>query len=119
MSDRPSIGRHQFFEHREFFWRQMNWRTAHYDGAFVEIKAQIFRYQRTRMFLVGNAPKQRADTRKQFLNAERLDHVIIGARVKRPDLILLRASYREHDDGNFRTAANLPASLQSVQHRHI
>ena len=50
------------------------------------------------------APQRRAHARHQLVDAERLGHVVVGARVERLDLRPLLAFHRQHDDRHVRHA---------------
>ena len=57
-----------------------------------------------RRLALGDAPQRDADPREQFLGAERLGHVVVGADVERRDLVRLAAARRQDDDRHRWTA---------------
>src|SRR5215469_7614439 len=54
------------------------------------------------------------DPGQQFLDAERLGHVVVGANVERGHLVPLPAAGRHHDDRHAGLLADLPAQLETV-----
>jgi hypothetical protein len=61
------------------------------------------------------APLERLDPRQQFLGAERLGEVVVGARFQSPHFVVLRAPCREHQDRQARPRhAQLAAHLDTV-----
>ena len=66
--------------------------------------------------LVGRCrPSQRgAQPGEELVHAERLRHVVVGARVERRDLVPLALPHREHDDRNLRPAAQTLDHLDAV-----
>ena len=64
-------------------------------------------------------PQVRANAREQLVGAERLGHVVVGARVERLDLCAFLAFDRQDDDRHVRLRANAPAQLDAVHVRHV
>ena len=64
-----------------------------------------------------DAPQRHADARQQLLGAERLRHVVVGARVERADLVGLGTPRRQHDDRRRTAVSQQPAHLDTVHVR--
>ena len=59
-------------------------------------------------------PQRDANPREQFLGAERLGDVVVGAGIERPHLVVFRAARRQHDDRRAPALANLAADVDAV-----
>ena len=68
--------------------------------------------------LGGAATEERAHPRDELAEIERLDQVVVGARVEAADFVDLLASRRQHDDGHERVpTAKILADLVAVHVR--
>ena len=56
----------------------------------------------------------RAHTREQLSGAERLRHVVVGARIERRDLLRLERARRQHDDRHRRPRAHAADHVEAV-----
>ena len=72
----------------------------------------------TRLRLVAAAPHHGSDARQEFLLAERLDHVVVRARVERLHFGALVGLAGEDDDRRLRHAPDGAAHLHPVKPRH-
>ena len=66
-----------------------------------------------------HAPERHADSRQQFLRAERLGDVIVGAEVERVDLVRFGASRRQHDDRHCRRALECAGTPRCLRGRAV
>ena len=77
------------------------------DDARCEIDAHVSKTD-DRRFVVGRAAtQQRAGTRQQLADAERLRQVIVGAGVERRDLVVFLGTCRQHQNRDRRPAAQI------------
>ena len=72
---------------------------------------------RTRRGRRLDAPERGADPGEQLVDRERLVHVVVGARVERPDLVVARVAHGEHDDRYVGPTAEPPDHLDPVDVR--
>jgi hypothetical protein len=52
--------------------------------------------------------------REQFVDAEGLGQIIIGANIQRAHLVLLAVTHRQHHHGRLRPLAQVPAHLHPI-----
>src|SRR6202007_2572433 len=97
----------QVFEDVVLFGSEVRFAVAHRHQARFKINGQVLRYEGWECFSRGIPAKGRADARKQLFHAKWFDHVIVSARVQGRDLVSLRVSHRQHDDGRVRSSPNL------------
>ncbi len=85
-----------------------------------QIEAQILERERRLLFVLGaRAPQQRAHAREQLAQRERLDEVVVGARVEPGDAVVDLLARGEHQHGRAVAAfAQPPAHLEPVHVRH-
>ena len=65
----------------------------------------------------GGVPERHPDPCKKLARAERLAHVIVGARVERRDLVALLAARRQHDDRDVGPPAHATDDFEAVHVR--
>ena len=61
-----------------------------------------------------STPKQCADPRQELVVRERLDEIVVGARIEPGDAIGDGVARGEHQDGQIRSVAQSPADLHAV-----
>src|SRR5262245_8706902 len=107
----------QVFKERVFFRGQLDLTSAAPDQARANVDDEIgdlhgLRTQR------GAPPQQRPQARQQFMEIERLDQVIVRARVETRDAIRRRVARRQHQDRESQTfRAQLAADFEAVLER--
>ena len=97
----------------EFLGRQLYGSAFYGDRAFFEIDHQIVGNEGRDGVAGAGATQGSADAGHQFLDAEGLDDVIIGAGVERLDLVAFGVAHGEHDDGNVAGGPNFAASIEA------
>src|ERR1051325_2671406 len=95
---------------------------VHGDG--VEVRDDMFAavHRRDALAAVRTAAQHGTHARGELAQAERLGDVGVGADVEARNVIALRRSRRQHDDGDLRglgTAAHDAAHFHAAQHRQI
>ena len=86
-------------------------------GSGIDLEIARFDWPEFRLFR-ARAAEIGADARQEFLHAERLGDVIVGARIQRLNLSPLLTAHREHDDGNLRLRPQMAAQFQAVHVGH-
>ena len=66
----------------------------------------------------GSPAQQRAQAGEELAERERLDEIVVGARVETVDSVLDRVARRQHQDGNTAAQPDRPAGLPAVERRH-
>ena len=61
--------------------------------------------------------QRHADARQDFVDPKRFGDIVVGAQVKRADLVVLRVFYGEHDDRKIGLGPYLFTHLQSTHAR--
>src|SRR5262245_37334136 len=85
----------------------------------LEIDPELPDVERRGVRLAATAPERGPDAREQFVDAERLGHVIVGARIEGLDLRPFLAFDGEHDNRHGRHGADPAAQLDAVHPRHV
>jgi hypothetical protein len=93
----------------------------HAAGGEVDLQAAGFEQRRRGFRSQRRAAQPGTDARQQFLHAERLGHVIVGAGIQGADLVLFHIADRQDDDGQIPAGANRTAGFQAAHagHRQI
>ena len=97
--------------------RQVDFLVVDQHLAAQEVDAQLSHLEGGLVRLVrraGGVAERDADPREQLAGAERLAHVVVGARVERRDLVALLAAGREHDDRDVGPLAHAPDDFEAV-----
>ena len=104
----------------KFLGREVNFVAAHADQPRLRIDQEIAGTDRfLRRFSCGRyATQVRPYSRQQFIHAERLGDVVVGAGIERLDFRFLLTTHREHDDRDGRAFADRAAKLHARHARH-
>ena len=102
---------HQQFEDAELGGREIHCSLVERDPLVGQAELQPSCRQRHRR-LVGGAPVHGLDPREQFVHRERLDEIVIGARLEGLDLVGHEPAGRQHDYGR-------PHSLRTGRTQHV
>src|ERR1700746_430317 len=87
MGQRLALIGNQMFEHVVLFGSEVDVTIAHGHLAGLEVNRQIFGDERRESVSRSKAAQGRADSRKELLDAKRLNDVIISASVKRRNFV--------------------------------
>ena len=88
---------HEVFEQLELAWQEIDAPVAAPDRALDEIHFEWAGAQAGRA-RIGDAPRQRLDPRRQFAQFERLDEIIVAARLQAADAVVDRGEGADHQD---------------------
>ena len=89
------------------------------DQPSFEIHRKIFRRKGCFFRLRSSPPQCGANSCQQFLHAKRFDNVVVGARIKRQNLVAFGVANREHQYRHVKRAANLAAGFKSPHAGHV
>ena len=106
-------------EQFKFFWGETDGVAFDGDGALGEINFQIIREKGGCSYGGGCVAESRADASHQFLGAERLDDIIVGAGIEGLDFVAFGVANGEHDDGDVARLANFAADVQAGHAGHV
>src|SRR3954447_6890933 len=107
---------HQVLEQLELARRQVDATLAAEDLARVRVEAQVGDDERSAAAR-RPAPQQRAPPGQQLLALERLDEVVVGARVEPTHAVLERVAGGEHEDRDVAAVAQPARHLDAVEAR--
>src|SRR5579885_503549 len=119
MSDRLTLICHQQLQHVIFFWRQMNPVSANVDRARLKIDRQLPGQKVGDRFARREPAQGSSNTRKQFLDSERLHHVVVRSGIERRHFIAFGVAHRKHDDRRLGRTADFAARLDSSDPGHV
>ena len=113
--------RHQVAQDLELLRREADVFAVGAHPAGVEIDLQVGAGVAVRAAFGGGgrAPHGGANARQQFLDAEGLGDVIVGAGIERGHFVLLGIAHREDDHRNVRAGADRAAGFQAVHAGHV
>src|ERR1700722_20460341 len=97
----------------EFFRRKPDRMIFHGYRAFFEVDFQIFRRESGGGITGSASPERGAYGRHQFLNAKRLDDVIISAGVERLNFVAFTISGGQHYDGHMAGSTDFGAGFEA------
>ncbi|MNP14045.1 hypothetical protein D3C76_1063550 [compost metagenome] len=108
----------QLRQHRVFLAGQRDFAAIEQDPAIGQVHHQRAEGQRRWLgFAHRRLAQQRTNPRQEFLDAERLGHVVIGAAIQRLDFLPFTGTHREHQHRHRRPLAKLTQYLLAVHVR--
>ena len=113
---------HEVLQQVEFFQRHRHRLAIHRYRVALHIHAYAAALNNAvikliNLFHLRAAAQHRADASNQLTSGIRLGHVIIRAQLKANNLVNLRVTSRDHNDGNIRLSAQLAAHVRATHAR--
>src|ERR1700675_5084531 len=103
----------------KFLGSQVDSLSTHFHVPFLEIDAQFWSLNFGERLCRSGASQCSSNARQQFSDCERFYHVIVRPGIQGKNLVLLRISDRDHDDGCAEAQSQLATSLQPAHFRHV
>ncbi len=102
-----------------FSWRQMHFLPEHGHPPVFKVDFEIARPKNCGLpaFRARRVAQRHPNTGEQFVHAERLGEVVVGAKIERRHLVEFSPTNREHNDRSVPEAAHAPDDVDAVDIR--